>query len=97
MGLKIPGFEGLDQDTLDRMSGKQPTRRPTPDEPPKVCDQGFTHEEFEELLDNAEYCAKTRWEIDFVVDMVDRFEYYGVNAFLSNKQLSVLMKITGEE
>jgi hypothetical protein len=48
---------------------------------------------FESLLEDAESNAKTAWEIDFVSDIIERYDEYEDNTFLSDNQLAVLERI----
>jgi len=49
--------------------------------------------DFEELLDDAERQAKTDWAMGFVADMRERYDNYGDNMLVSEKQLAALEKI----
>ena len=62
----------------------------------KVIDEFDSATEFEDLLLNADQQASTDWEMSFVEDMRDRFEQYGMNTYISDKQLETLNRIAGE-
>lgn len=62
----------------------------------KVIDEFDSETEFEDLLLNADQQASTDWEMSFVEDMRDRFEQYGMNTYISDKQLETLNRIAGE-
>ena len=57
--------------------------------------QSFEIDGYEELLETADLQAKTRWEMDFVEDMKEKYEAYGENTFVSDAQLKKLDKIAG--
>ena len=46
--------------------------------------------DFEELLETAEEKARGGWETTFVDDLRDKFNEYGYDMFLSEKQLGAL-------
>lgn len=50
-------------------------------------------EKYEELLSDAEGQAETDWEVTFVNDMRDRFDQYGSDTYVSDKQRERLEKI----
>lgn len=54
------------------------------------CDDG---DEFEEILENAEDEARTGWEEDFVADMRDKWEQFGLSAYMTEAQFNKLCKI----
>lgn len=62
----------------------------------KVIDEFDSETEFEDLLLNADQQASTDWEMSFVEDMRGRFEQYGMNTYISDKQLETLNRIAGE-
>lgn len=53
--------------------------------------------EFEDLLTSAEDNAETGWEMNFVEETREKYETWGKKMFLSDKQLSILERIAGEE
>jgi len=59
-----------------------------------VTDFKYTHDEFEEILDNANIGASTDVETDFVDDMIEKFQEYGMDTYVSQKQLDWLLKLT---
>lgn len=54
-------------------------------------------DEFDALLTDAEAEATMNNEIEFVSDMRANFDVYGVNIFCSEKQLSWLQRIAGND
>jgi|PlaIllAssembly_1097288.scaffolds.fasta_scaffold3099684_1 hypothetical protein len=52
--------------------------------------------DFEELLSDASAAASTQWEMDFVEELEERYEIYGVDMFLSDKQSDVLERIANQ-
>ena len=48
---------------------------------------------FDELLADAESSAKTEWEMDFIADIMDRYDQYEENFIISEKQLEILERI----
>lgn len=50
-------------------------------------------DDFETLLDDAEGNANSDWEMNFTADMREKFEDYGGEMFVSEKQLEWLEKI----
>ena len=52
--------------------------------------------DFEELLSDASASASTQWEMDFVEELEERYEIYGVDMFLSDKQSDVLERIANQ-
>ena len=53
-------------------------------------------DDFEDLLEAAERQANTKWEIDFVADIRERYDLWKAQTFLTNPQLAILRKLTGE-
>ena len=53
----------------------------------------YDYEEFEELLERADFSAIGEWEMNFVADMIDKFEQYGLNTYISDKQQEMLEKL----
>ena len=49
---------------------------------------------FRKLLNEAEREALTDWETKFVAEMIERFDEWGEDCFLSEPQLEALEKIT---
>ena len=58
----------------------------------KVRDE-YTHREFTDLLYEAEVNAKSGWDMNFVEDTQERFDEYGIDAFLSDAQHDQLKRI----
>ena len=54
-------------------------------------------EGFADLLGEAETQASTDWEMNFVADIKSRFEEYGDDTFVSEKQLDKLKAIASGE
>lgn len=54
-------------------------------------------DEFETLLDDAEGNANSDWEMSFTADMRERYEDYGGEMFVSEKQLEYLERIAHRE
>lgn len=50
--------------------------------------------DFENLLDNASIGASTNEEINFVDDITTRFEEYSLMAFITEKQIKWLEKLS---
>lgn len=63
----------------------------------KACEFYGSVEEFEEVLDDAERNAETSWEMQFVVSTQERYEQWGIEMFLSEKQNDALRKIAGAD
>ena len=59
----------------------------------KICDKYPNDDDFEELLASAEENASSDWETEFVSSLQERYEQYGINMFLSEKQDEVLRRI----
>lgn len=51
--------------------------------------------EFDNLLDLADEGAKNAWERNFIDEIRDRYEQYGGEMFLSDRQRETLEKIAG--
>ncbi|WP_019865198.1 hypothetical protein [Methylovulum miyakonense] len=51
----------------------------------------------EELLDDAERQASSNWEMEFVAGIKVRYKQYGDRTVLSEKQLSRLRSIAGDD
>lgn len=62
----------------------------------KVQDR-YTHDEFEEILDDAEMNAANDWEEEFVSDMKQKFEQYGIRMFISERQIEIIERIANGE
>ena len=51
---------------------------------------------YDEMLDQAiELCAGNPWEEQFVADTGDKYKKYGLDMFVSDKQVAMLAKISG--
>ena len=61
----------------------------------KVSDAYRDLEDFETLLRDAESQAKSEWAQEFVGDIQQRYEQYGGDMFLSQKQIEHLERIVG--
>lgn len=59
----------------------------------KVCERFDSVSDFEVLLDDARMAASNDWEESFVRNVKWRYDQYGGNTFLSDKQLAALEKI----
>lgn len=59
----------------------------------KISDIYPDGDDFEELLASAEENASNDWETEFVSSLQERYEQYGVNMFLSDKQDEILNRI----
>ena len=58
------------------------------------------HEHFdniEDVLYVAEGRTKNEWEMDFVDGLREKFDQYGDDMFLSDKQAAILKRIAGDE
>ena len=62
-----------------------------------IASQWFTAAELSDLLYQAELNASSEWEIDFVADTVERHRKFGVDMYLSEKQVSTLERIAEGE
>jgi hypothetical protein len=58
-----------------------------------VADLDF---DFEEALSIAQDKARGAWEEQFVSDLQDRFDEYADRMFISDRQVEVLLRITGD-
>lgn len=61
-----------------------------------VYSLGYTEEDFDSLLEQAESMAETDWEIEFIQSLLGRWRRYKMKTFLSDKQVESLEKIVGE-
>ena len=50
---------------------------------------------YADILESAELNAKNDWEMDFVFDLMNKFDEYGDDTFVSEAQLEKLEKIAG--
>lgn len=48
---------------------------------------------YADILEQAELNAKNDWEMDFVFDLMNKFDEYGDDTFVSEAQLEKLEKI----
>ena len=62
----------------------------------KVQDN-YDHDEFQELIDDAESNAANDWEEEFVSGLASKFEEYGIRMFISEKQREILERIANGE
>jgi hypothetical protein len=62
----------------------------------KVQDH-YTHDEFEEILDDAEMNAANDWEEEFVSDIKLKFKQYGIRMFISERQIEIIERIANGE
>ena len=62
----------------------------------KILDHFADIEDFTELLNSADANAETEWERGFIDDMKVKFEKYGSEMLLSEKQVQVLERIVHE-
>lgn len=79
----MPGFEGLSD---------EPQKNPD-----TIKTQGYTQDEYEDLLAEASCNADSQWEMEFTEDMTMRYAKYGMGAYLSNNQLEHLQRIAGDD
>lgn len=56
----------------------------------------FTDKEFADLLGSAEDGATTGWEMNFTSDLRDKWDQYGLDMFISEKQIEHLEKIANK-
>jgi len=63
----------------------------------KVRDHFDDEADFERLLDDADRYAAGEWQEEFVSDLRDRFEEYGMGMYLSDRQLEILERIANDE
>lgn len=61
----------------------------------KVSDCYRDVSDFEQLLADAESQAKSEWDQDFVGDLQQRYEQYGHQMFISQRQIEILERIVG--
>ena len=61
----------------------------------KVSDR-YSRLEFEDLIGEADSNAKGEWEETFVSDMQDKYEEFGGEMFLSEKQDEILNRIASK-
>lgn len=59
----------------------------------RVCHLFDDTDDFEQLLEDAERQASTKRDQDFVSDMRDKYECWGIEMFLSESQRSWLERI----
>ena len=59
----------------------------------RAREHGLTHDELQAIIGAAEDNALTKFSIDFVSEMSDKFHKFGVRMFLSDKQLALLKGI----
>jgi hypothetical protein len=52
-------------------------------------------EDFAEALCEAEACASTDWEMEFVADLRQRFDRYGDAMYLTLRQADTIRRICG--
>ncbi len=62
----------------------------------RVTDHDFALD-FEDILDSAESYAKNDWEEQFVSDLRDKYEEWGDEMFLSDRQADILLRIAKVE
>ena len=62
----------------------------------RVTDHDFTLD-FEDILDSAESYAKNDWEEQFVSDLRDKYDEWGDEMFLSDRQADILLRIAKVE
>lgn len=55
----------------------------------------YDYREFQDLIDSAIVNAKTSYEMDFVGDLEARFEIYGLETSLTERQVELLEKLAG--
>ena len=61
-----------------------------------IASLGYTEEDFDALLQQAQDMADTDWEIEFVESLQARWTRYGMKTFLSDAQVESLERIVGE-
>lgn len=62
----------------------------------RVRDLFDDEQEFDDLLGEANDNASTDWEMEFCADLIEKFEEYGADMFLSDAQFEKLKKIAGD-
>lgn len=60
----------------------------------KIADHFDNGDEFEDVLEAAEDEAKPGWEEEFVADWRLKWKEYGMQAYMSEKQLDHLVRIS---
>lgn len=63
----------------------------------KISDRYPDDDDFEEMLSSAVENASNEWETEFVSSLQERYEQYGVNMFLSEKQDEILRRLADGE
>ena len=63
----------------------------------KIKDKYPEIDEFDDLLADADSNAGNEWEMTFVDDIRERYEKYGGDTFVSEKQVEILNKIARGE
>lgn len=51
--------------------------------------------DFEDMLQQAEMAAVTKWEMDFIGDLSSKYGDYGEEMFLLDRQVEILERIAG--
>ena len=62
----------------------------------KVKDAFDDVKDFEQLLDDAENNSATKWEMDYVADLKERYDIYGKDTFINIAQLDKLREIANQ-
>lgn len=62
----------------------------------KAKDHFASEEEFEEFLELADAGARSVAEVDFVTEMIERQEQYGLDVFISTSQLEWLQRLANK-
>ncbi len=65
--------------------------------PATVKEQFGNEEDYEKVYEEAESNARGDWEIDFIEMMGERFEKFGFDMYISDKQVEILKKIAKGE
>ena len=60
----------------------------------KLTDSEYEH--FTDILATADFGAATDWEMQFVADMKMKHKQWGRNVSVSDKQMTMLEKLAGE-
>lgn len=56
----------------------------------------WTFDEFIDVLDEIENNAKSGWDMGFVDDLREKFEKYGADMFISERQVEQIHRLLGD-
>jgi hypothetical protein len=55
----------------------------------------YSSDEFEEIINQALTNARTEWEMQFVDDLYAKWEQWGMDVFITQRQADVLYRLGG--